>query len=446
MEPISRRIFTTRRIAEATTTMSIVHHFPLTAREMWLGTWRTGLANIPYRLRGDGHWPPTPTFRLGTPDNPYLPLLAASSTRSSESPPPHLHLWNIDDMTSIARLLAEALALYVAFDLDIRRFRRLESLLGFPVTPPRRRGLIALPAGEAGRIGLSVWEQGWPEVALISNPSPDFIARFGGDRPDDAVLYTAFLRREPTMSFADFRHLIEQCDWLLGCSSPHTGHLLCTNDLTPRFESGDITQVQEPPHPSDMRAPARAWLDAIPRDAEEIDWSGIMACDLRALLDYPNLRRLDVSRRWWLDTQTLSRLGQLTALNMRYCWVEDLLFLGPLGQLRQLSLNVEPLRGWQALTQLPDSLHHLDLERASIADLTQVSRLTSLQSINIAYTSVRDLSPLSSLKALTHLNIAGCPIDDYTAVNAMDGLQVLIAAEGQIPAEIKASLSLNITF
>ncbi len=423
--------------------MSILHYFPLTAREIWLGAWGIGLAKIPYRVRSGDEWPPEPPFALGTQDDPYPPLLAASSHVSADpTSPSALHLWNIDDATAVYPLVSDTSSLYLAFDLDIRRFRQLEQLLGASIKPPRRYGLIGLPDGEAGRIACSLWEQGWPDIALIANPSPTFIEHLGSK---NGLLHTGILLRRSDLDFTDFFRLVEQCDWLLSRSVNGISHMLCTHDLSDKFDSDSTERVQWPLQPIGVAPPSQAWLDAITADTDEIDVSDIDACDLRPLIDYPNIQRLKVCRRWWLDTYTISQLSQLTSLDMRICWVEDLDFLQHLRRLRQLHLNVEPLRGWQTLSKLPNSLHSLDLEYATIEDLTPLSRLSSLQTLNIASTAVRDLTPLCELQALAHLDVIGCAIEDWSAVNRMNGLQTLTATEVHIPEAVRERLKPNIT-
>ena len=59
------------------------------------------------------------------------------------------------------------------------------------------------------------------------------------------------------------------------------------------------------------------------------------------------------------------------------------------------------------------SLSSLDLERTHVIDISSLSSLTSLRSLNLSWTRVRDISSLSSLTSLSSLYLQGADLTDF---------------------------------
>ena len=131
--------------------------------------------------------------------------------------------------------------------------------------------------------------------------------------------------------------------------------------------------------------------------------------DIHQLSKLTQLTSLDLSLcKSIQDLSPLQHLTQLTTLDLSGCKaVESLVPLENLTQLQSLSLKGVPiasdLKSLRKLTQLTT----LDLSYVkSLSDLSPLSTLTNLENLDLSWSkSVRELSPLRSLRKLRSLNL-----------------------------------------
>jgi hypothetical protein len=103
--------------------------------------------------------------------------------------------------------------------------------------------------------------------------------------------------------------------------------------------------------------------------------------------------------------------------------IRDLSPLSELTSLRSLQLmntrvnDVSPLSGLTALQRL-------DLRGTQVIDISPLSGLTALQSLDLADTQVSDVSSLRGLTSLQWLDLSGTRVNDLSAVLHVDFVQV----------------------
>lgn len=120
--------------------------------------------------------------------------------------------------------------------------------------------------------------------------------------------------------------------------------------------------------------------------------------------------------------------------NLKHLWLRsalqrnsgltDLTPLSCLTSLQTLDLSNTPVSDLTPLSSLIN-LKTLDLSNTKIADLTALTKLLNLQEITVMETQVADLSPLATLIGLKKLNIGGTLVTDFTALAGMAVLQEL---------------------
>lgn len=78
-------------------------------------------------------------------------------------------------------------------------------------------------------------------------------------------------------------------------------------------------------------------------------------------------------------------------------------------------------------------------------DMENLSRLTSLQTLNLAHCKMSDLSPLRTLDSLTELNLSGNQIEDVSPLESLVNLQTLNLNGNQISDLSPLSRRMNLT-
>ncbi len=73
------------------------------------------------------------------------------------------------------------------------------------------------------------------------------------------------------------------------------------------------------------------------------------------------------------------------------------------------------------LTPLTDllALHTLDVEDTPVSDLTPLAGLSALHTLDVSHTPVSDLTPLAGLSALHTLDVSHTPVSDLSALGPM---------------------------
>jgi Leucine-rich repeat (LRR) protein len=104
--------------------------------------------------------------------------------------------------------------------------------------------------------------------------------------------------------------------------------------------------------------------------------------------------------------------------------VTDVSPLTYLAALRTLDLSVTQVADLAPLSGLAD-LRTLKLYATKIADLAPISRLTALQSLDISSTRVTELEPISRLAALHTLDVSSTRVADLALLSGLSALQSL---------------------
>ena len=200
---------------------------------------------------------------------------------------------------------------------------------------------------------------------------------------------------------------------------------------------------------------------------QSVDCSHTKVADLSPLVALESLRSLDCQLTYVADLSPLTALAALSSLDCHFTKVKDLSPLSAVTALRTLNVSLTsvqdlsplaalkvleildfrltrvfdltPLAAFQGLKELcfdgdPDTQisHAMDhpgfkysLRSSQLADLTPVSRLVTLQSLDCSDTSIVDLSPLAGLQSLRTLDCSRTRVKDLTPLSALTALQLL---------------------
>lgn len=123
--------------------------------------------------------------------------------------------------------------------------------------------------------------------------------------------------------------------------------------------------------------------------------TGVTITDLSGVEYLSNLKTLDISGQMVGDLSLLPELSSLTALNLGGCQIPDV----------------------KVLEQLPAGLENLDLRNTGLTSVAFAARLPQLRYLNISGNQIVDLSPLSQLTQLATLDATGNPVQDWTVVS-----------------------------
>lgn len=164
-------------------------------------------------------------------------------------------------------------------------------------------------------------------------------------------------------------------------------------------------------------------------DAAYVDASGQEVASLQGVQHFTNLQVLVLNRNPGIDISGASELlTSVQSLSLADCGLTDVSALSGLTQLLTLDLmlndiaDISPLRYLTGLTEL-----HLSMNER-LEDISPLSTLTSLTTLSLNGTSVTDLSPISGLTSLEVLDIEGCEIEDVAALYNLKNLRTLYAA------------------
>jgi internalin A len=143
--------------------------------------------------------------------------------------------------------------------------------------------------------------------------------------------------------------------------------------------------------------------------------------DLMYIHHFSNLREVILSGTLLTDISALESLPYLKTLFLSSSKVTRLGVLQNLKRLRELHLNNLEIEDFTLLQELP--LIDLTLEKSSIKDLTPISKIKTLRTLDISDTLVDTGELLTSLKHLRSLDISKTRITDLSFLNQLDALQ-----------------------
>ena len=155
-----------------------------------------------------------------------------------------------------------------------------------------------------------------------------------------------------------------------------------------------------------------------------IDWSNPRIGNLDALKYFTNLTKLTIgwsvqNAEFWdrdVDISALSGMTKMEALAIVCITVSDISALAGMTNLKSLVLmgtnRLADLTPLSNLTQLES----LDLKTNAVSDLTPLAGLTNLQFLNLSGNFIQDVSPLAGLSKLTTLYLGSNPIKDYSSL------------------------------
>ena len=149
------------------------------------------------------------------------------------------------------------------------------------------------------------------------------------------------------------------------------------------------------------------------------------------LIDFPALKKLDLSYNQIRKLEGLERLTSLTELYLSGNQISKLEGLNALTSLTELYLldnQIAKLEGLNALTSLTE-LYLLDNQ---IAKLEGLDHLTSLTGLNLSGNQIAKLEGLASLTSLTRLDLSDNQIAKLEGLNALSSLTELYLLDNQI--------------
>ncbi len=143
--------------------------------------------------------------------------------------------------------------------------------------------------------------------------------------------------------------------------------------------------------------------------------------DLKYIHHFSNLREVILSGAPLTDISALESLPYLKTLFLSSSKVTELGALRNLRRLRALYLNNLVIEDFSPLQNIP--LIDLTLEKSSIKDLTPISKIKTLRTLDLSSTLVDTGEPLTSLKNLRSLNISTTSMTDLSFLDQLDALQ-----------------------
>jgi Leucine-rich repeat (LRR) protein len=162
--------------------------------------------------------------------------------------------------------------------------------------------------------------------------------------------------------------------------------------------------------------------------------------DISFLSDLTGLETLDIRGNYIYNFHILTKLPRLQCLGVQYTSPFDYSFLSNLTELNHLSFELEigiffklyDLANKDSidLSFLSDltGLQSLDLHNCCTSDISFLLNLINLQTLNLDSNKISDISPLSDLINLHKLNLDGNKISDISALSNLTQLYVFIVS------------------
>jgi len=160
-------------------------------------------------------------------------------------------------------------------------------------------------------------------------------------------------------------------------------------------------------------------------DSKSIDLSGnLMVSDLEPLTKLSNLTIINLSNTPVSDLMPLRNLNALENLDISGTQVSSLDPLKYCNYIKELKLSNTGITEISIVSSFPH-LEALDISYTDISDLAPLAELTNLRKLLINNTSVRDLSSLRDLTKLLILDFSHTPVSDIESLENLDALQAV---------------------
>ncbi|TSA26600.1 MAG: leucine-rich repeat domain-containing protein [Bacteroidetes bacterium] len=159
--------------------------------------------------------------------------------------------------------------------------------------------------------------------------------------------------------------------------------------------------------------------------SKSIDLSGnSLVTDLEPLTKLSNLTTLNLSHTPVVDLSPLRNLNALENLNIGGTQVTSLDPLKYCNHVRDLNISGTDITDISVLTSFPN-LEVLDISHTGIGDLKPLAELTRLRELRMNYTRVSDLTPLAGLKNITLLDFSSTPVTAIATLANLIALEVV---------------------
>jgi internalin A len=158
----------------------------------------------------------------------------------------------------------------------------------------------------------------------------------------------------------------------------------------------------------------------INKQEEPILWSDVM-----------NIEELSATSANISNLEGIEYLVHLKELDLSGNKIEDLSPLSSLKQLRSLNLRCNQINNIEAICNLVN-LEELCLSSNKIADISPLSSLKQLTSLNLVSNEMNSIEPIGYLVQLENLNLASNKITDISPLSSLKQLTYLQLAENEI--------------
>ncbi|MBD2500355.1 leucine-rich repeat domain-containing protein [Anabaena azotica] len=156
----------------------------------------------------------------------------------------------------------------------------------------------------------------------------------------------------------------------------------------------------------------------------QLNLSNTQVSDISVLSDLTNLTQLNLSNTQVSDISVLSDLTNLTQLDISYTQVSNISVLSDLTNLAQLDIPFTQVSDISVLSDLTN-LTQLDISFTRVSDISVLADLTNLTVLSLSLKQVRDISVLADLTNLTVLSLSFTPVSDISVLAHLTNLKVL---------------------
>ncbi len=158
-------------------------------------------------------------------------------------------------------------------------------------------------------------------------------------------------------------------------------------------------------------------------DNKAMDLSGnAMVSDLEPLSKLSNLTSLNLANTPVSDLMPLRNLNALESLNISGTQVSSLEPLKYCNHIRELNMSNTAITDISILASYP-ALEVLDISNTEISNLNPLAGLPGLMKLRMNHTRVKDLTPLAGMKNLTMLDFSDTPVNSIEGLKELDALE-----------------------
>lgn len=166
-------------------------------------------------------------------------------------------------------------------------------------------------------------------------------------------------------------------------------------------------------------------LSALPASLQSLYLAKNSVSDLSGIHTLEALTILDLSHNAVTDAKNIGQLRKLETLNLSGNDITGFDFLSWLTNLMSLDVSGTSFISTRSIAELP--LINLIANNTGIITVSDISKITSLTSLDIANTSVTDIEALADIPELDYLDISGCDIEDVSVLSDFAGLYTVRA-------------------